>query len=194
MAETPLEYDYLYKILLVGDPSVDKSCFFRALTHESSFPTIGVDFRVWMVEDNNGKRSKLQIWDTSGQERFGMILSSYYRSSRAILLCFNVAQRHTFEILEQWFTLTLQYASPTICIIVAGINVDQEDTRVVSYDEAAAFAAAKGALSYVEVSHENSEAVLKKLMKKIQNRCEIALDASPFSAPLLHIVAGISNS
>ena len=76
------EYDYLFKLLLIGDSGVGKSCLLLRFADdtytESYISTIGVDFKIRTIE-LDGKTIKLQIWDTAGQERFRTITSSYYR-------------------------------------------------------------------------------------------------------------------
>ena len=59
-------YDYLVKLLLIGDSGVGKSCLLLRFSDDSfttSFiTTIGIDFKIRTIEEN-GKRLKLQIWD-----------------------------------------------------------------------------------------------------------------------------------
>ncbi|XP_009413276.2 GTP-binding protein YPTM2 isoform X1 [Musa acuminata AAA Group] len=83
------EYDYLFKLLLIGDSGVGKSCLLLRFADdsylESYISTIGVDFKIRTVE-HDGKTIKLQIWDTAGQERFRTITSSYYRGAHGIIV------------------------------------------------------------------------------------------------------------
>ncbi|KAJ2997570.1 GTP-binding protein [Globomyces sp. JEL0801] len=69
-------YDYLIKLLLIGDSGVGKSCLLLRFSDDSFTPsfitTIGIDFKIRTI-DLDGKRIKLQIWDTAGQERFRTI-------------------------------------------------------------------------------------------------------------------------
>ncbi|PWA69050.1 small GTPase superfamily [Artemisia annua] len=82
------EYDYLFKLLLIGDSGVGKSCLLLRFADDSYLDsyisTIGVDFKIRTVEQD-GKTIKLQIWDTAGQERFRTITSSYYRGAHGII-------------------------------------------------------------------------------------------------------------
>ena len=72
--------DYLFKLLLIGDSGVGKSCLLLRFADdtytESYISTIGVDFKIRTIE-LDGKTIKLQIWDTAGQERFRTITSRY---------------------------------------------------------------------------------------------------------------------
>ena len=83
------EYDFLIKLLLIGDSGVGKSCllvrFADDAFSQSFITTIGIDFKIRTIE-LDGKRIKLQIWDTAGQERFKTITTAYYRGAMGILL------------------------------------------------------------------------------------------------------------
>ena len=63
-------YDYLFKLLLIGDSSVGKTAILLRFADDSFSPnfisTIGIDFRIKTIEIR-GKKIKLQIWDTAGQ-------------------------------------------------------------------------------------------------------------------------------
>uniref|UniRef100_A0A671T3Q9 small monomeric GTPase n=1 Tax=Sinocyclocheilus anshuiensis TaxID=1608454 RepID=A0A671T3Q9_9TELE len=77
-------YDYLFKLLLIGDSGVGKTCLLFRFSDDAFnttfISTIGIDFKIRTVE-LNGKKIKLQIWDTAGQERFRTITTAYYRGA-----------------------------------------------------------------------------------------------------------------
>uniref|UniRef100_A0A2C9VEB7 Uncharacterized protein n=1 Tax=Manihot esculenta TaxID=3983 RepID=A0A2C9VEB7_MANES len=81
-ARARADYDYLIKLLLIGDSGVGKSCLLLRFSDGSfttSFiTTIGIDFKIRTIE-LDGKRIKLQIWDTAGQERFRTITTGRSR-------------------------------------------------------------------------------------------------------------------
>ena len=103
--ETDINYDYLFKILLIGDSGVGKSClilrFAENMFIDSYISTIGVDFKIKTIS-LFGKIVKLQIWDTAGQERFRTITTSYYRGSHAILIVYDITSMESFRNVTSW--------------------------------------------------------------------------------------------
>ena len=146
-------YDYLYKILLIGNSSVGKSSIFSRYVDNSysdlSVSTIGVDFKIKTLKINN-KIVKLQIWDTNGQERFRTITNSYYRNSHGILVVFDITDRKSFTELRNWLNDADRYTE-NACKILVGNKCDLQHIREVTYEEAKEFADAKE-LIYIEVS------------------------------------------
>ena len=148
------QYDFLFKILLVGNSSVGKSSLFLRFVddvwNDVFVPTIGVDFKIKTLKINE-KNVKLQIWDTAGQERFRTIISSYYKGAQGILLVFDLTEKESFESLNNWLIEIEKNANKNVIKILIGNKNDLEDKRVVSYNEAKDFADSNG-LKYVETS------------------------------------------
>eukprot|EP01006_Ploeotia_vitrea_P053171 TRINITY_DN67760_c7_g3_i4.p1 TRINITY_DN67760_c7_g3~~TRINITY_DN67760_c7_g3_i4.p1 ORF type:complete len:265 (+),score=134.56 TRINITY_DN67760_c7_g3_i4:68-796(+) len=153
-ASSSAEYDYLVKVILVGDSGVGKSCLLKRYMGEEFdqeyVSTIGVDFEIKQVS-MHGQRVHLQIWDTAGQERFRTITTSYYRSSDAILTVFDVTEENSFLNVEAWLQDVRQYARAEAEIILVGNKVDLEKKRVVDFASAKEYADENG-LTYIETS------------------------------------------
>ncbi|EGA79075.1 Ypt1p [Saccharomyces cerevisiae Vin13] len=137
------EYDYLFKLLLIGNSGVGKSCLllrFSDDTYTNDYiSTIGVDFKIKTVE-LDGKTVKLQIWDTAGQERFRTITSSYYRGSHGIIIVYDVTDQESFNGVKMWLQEIDRYATSTVLKLLVGNKCDLKDKRVVEYDVAKEFA------------------------------------------------------
>lgn len=136
-------YDHLFKLMLIGDSGVGKTCILFRFVEDSfstSFiSTIGIDFKIKTVEID-GKRIKLQIWDTAGQERFQTITSSYYRGAMGIMLVYSVTCRKSFENIQKWMKNISELASEDVDRIIVANKTDKVDQRVVSAEEGLAVA------------------------------------------------------
>lgn len=148
------EYDYLFKLLLIGNSGVGKSCLllrFSDDTYSNDYiSTIGVDFKIKTVE-LDGKTVKLQIWDTAGQERFRTITSSYYRGSHGIIIVYDVTDQESFNGVNMWLQEIDRYATSSVLKLLVGNKCDLADKRVVEYDVAKEFADANN-MPFLETS------------------------------------------
>merc|ERR1712164_51540 len=117
------EYDYLFKLLLIGDSGVGKSCLLLRFADdtysESYISTIGVDFKIRTIE-HDGKTIKLQIWDTAGQERFRTITSSYYRGAHGIIVVYDVTDQDSFDNVARWITEIERFAGQDVNKMMVG--------------------------------------------------------------------------
>jgi len=152
------DYDYLFKLLLIGDSGVGKSCLllrFADDTYTDSYiSTIGVDFKIRSV-DLDGKKVKLQIWDTAGQERFRTITSSYYRGAHGIIIVYDITDKESFDNVRQWLFEIDRYASETVCKLLVGNKMDLKNKRAVEYEQGKAFADELN-IPFLETSAKNA--------------------------------------
>ena len=148
------EYDYIFKVLLLGNSDVGKSSlllrFVDSLWNDAFVPTIGVDFKVKTLEINN-KKVKMQIWDTAGQERFRTVVSTYFRGAHGILLLYDVTNRDSFKNLENWLIEIEKNSSDKVLKILLGNKCDLSDDRQIPTEEGQAFAIRNG-MEFMETS------------------------------------------
>ncbi|KAI8368210.1 GTP-binding protein [Radiomyces spectabilis] len=149
------EYDYLFKIVLIGDSGVGKSNLLsRFTTNEfnlESKSTIGVEFATKNIEIDN-HTIKAQIWDTSGQERYRAITGAYYRGAVGALLVYDITRQQSFQNATHWLKELRDHADPNIVIMLVGNKLDLSETsRAVTSDEGGALAEQEGFL-FMETS------------------------------------------
>ncbi|XVF33636.1 hypothetical protein REPUB_Repub17cG0184900 [Reevesia pubescens] len=144
------EYDYLFKLLLIGDSGVGKSCL---LLRFAKIRTV----------EQDGKTIKLQIWDTAGQERFRTITSSYYRGAHGIIIVYDVTDQESFNNVKQWLNEIDRYASDNVNKLLVGNKCDLTTNKVVSYETAKAFADEVG-IPFMETSAKDSTNVEQAFM------------------------------
>ena len=127
------DYDYLLKIIVVGDGAVGKTAlsvrFTQGKFDDDYKMTIGVDFAVKMMEVN-GKRVKCQIWDTGGQERFSYLRPLYYSGAVGGLVVFDKTYRPSFDHIPKWFQEVRDNRGPDIPLVLIGNKVDLPDWAV----------------------------------------------------------------
>jgi small GTP-binding protein len=154
-------YDYIIKYIIIGDTGVGKSCLLLQFTdrrfQQAHDLTIGVEFGARFV-DVEGKKIKLQIWDTAGQESFRSITRSYYRGAAGALLVYDITRRETFDHLLIWLEDARQHSNSNTTIMLIGNKSDLESKRAVSYAEGEAFAQQHG-LFFMETSAKTADNV-----------------------------------
>ncbi|XP_066998863.1 ras-related protein Rab-30 isoform X2 [Anabrus simplex] len=160
------DYKFLFKVVLVGNAGVGKTCLVRRFT-QGLFPpgqgaTIGVDFMIKTVEIDNEK-VKLQIWDTAGQERFRSITQSYYRSAHALILVYDISCQPTFDCLPDWLREIEEYASSKVLRVLVGNKIDREDREIPTH--VGEEFAQRHSMYYLETSAKEAENVEKLFME-----------------------------
>uniref|UniRef100_UPI00358E1C22 ras-related protein Rab-10-like n=1 Tax=Myxine glutinosa TaxID=7769 RepID=UPI00358E1C22 len=180
-------YDFLFKLLLIGDSGVGKTCMllrfsddaFKFNTTFSS--TRGIDFKIKTVE-LGGKKIKLQIWDTAGQERFHTITTCYYRGAMGILLVYDITNSKSFENISKWLRNIDEHASEDVERMLLGNKCDMEEKRMVPREKGEQIAREHGIPFYETSAKANvsidkaflilAEDILKKTPLKEQDRKE----------------------
>jgi len=168
-------YDMLFKLLLIGDSGVGKTCILFRFSDDAFnttfISTIGIDFKIKTIE-LKGKKIKLQIWDTAGQERFHTITTSYYRGAMGIMLVYDITNQKSYENIAKWLRNIDEHANEDVEKMILGNKCDMEDSRVVPKERGDAIAREHG-IKFMETSaknnvnierafHELAEAILNK--------------------------------
>jgi len=185
------EYDYLFKLLIIGDSGVGKSALLTRFSDNrfsgTYISTIGVDFKIRSIKLGE-KTIKLQIWDTAGQERFRTITSSYYRGSHGIILVFDITDGSSFSHIQEWLSEIDRYASETVSKLLIGNKNDLLNQRVVPYTDAANYAKQIG-IQFLETSAKDESNVAEMFTEIAQtiycNRIRKSIVQDPSKTPLL---------
>eukprot|EP01024_Parvocaulis_polyphysoides_P013322 TRINITY_DN15211_c0_g1_i2.p2 TRINITY_DN15211_c0_g1~~TRINITY_DN15211_c0_g1_i2.p2 ORF type:complete len:240 (+),score=29.60 TRINITY_DN15211_c0_g1_i2:87-722(+) len=169
------EYDYLFKVLMIGDTNVGKSSLMLRFADdtfsENYISTIGVNFKIRTVKVD-GKVTKFQIWDTAGQERFRALTNRYYRGVHGIIVVYDVTNQQSFESVKDWLTEIERYADENVNKLIVGNKSDLVAQKVVDTETAQAFADEQG-IPFIETSAKeatNVDQAFKTMDQQIKNR------------------------
>ena len=117
------KYDLLFKLLLIGDSGVGKTCilfrFSDDMFNTTFISTIGIDFKLKTIH-LNGKLIKLQIWDTAGQERVHTITTAYYRGALGVMMVYDVTDKKSFDDIINWLRAIKEHANPNVEKMIIG--------------------------------------------------------------------------
>jgi len=151
--------DFVFKIIIVGEAGVGKSCLLRRFVDqnftENYVNTIGVDFKVKTIE-LMGKTVKLNLWDSAGQERFRTIVNTYYRGAHGICLVYDITDPDSFLRLGNWLTDASEQADENAKKLIIGTKIDLESNRKVSREAVRAFAERMSLTAYETSSKSGS--------------------------------------
>ncbi|XP_022647413.1 GTP-binding protein ypt2-like [Varroa jacobsoni] len=143
MASVSGELTTTYKILVLGDSNVGKTCIVHRFCDERFYDTyistIGIDFKQKII-NLDGTPVKLQIWDTAGQERFRTLTTAYYRGAMGILIMYDVTNMDSFNHLTYWFRNVEENASPDVVKVLVGNKSDASSQRQVETSQLAKMA------------------------------------------------------
>ncbi|KAJ8605746.1 hypothetical protein CTAYLR_008475 [Chrysophaeum taylorii] len=157
MTSSSRPFDLQIKLLMIGDSAVGKTSLLLRYandTFSSTFiTTIGIDFKIKTI-DLDGKRVKLQIWDTAGQEQFRTITRSYFRGAQGIVLVYDITDRGTFNSVRSWMAQINDHADAQVNRVLIGNKADFETARQVSTEEGQRLADEYG-VKFFETSAKN---------------------------------------
>ena len=169
------EYDYLFKLIIVGDTNVGKtnimSKYIRDQFNINSKSTIGVEFGTKILTIDN-KRIKAQIWDTAGQERYKSITSAYYKGAKGAFIVYDITNKFTFDSVDKWIQDLHSYGDKNMILLLIGNKSDLEDKRQIT-KEIGEEKAKSFSLGFIETSALSGDNIdqafdimLKEVLKK----------------------------
>jgi len=173
-----------YKLVLLGDAAVGKSSSVERFVKNEFFefqqPTIGAAFLTQSVQLDD-YIVKFEIWDTAGQERYRSLAPMYYRGAAAALVVYDITDQDSFTGAKTWIEELQRQGSADIVIGLAGNKCDLSSKRVVSQQEAKAYAQDNGCI-FFETSAKSGENIIniftsiaKRLPKNVQAQANDAI-------------------
>lgn len=167
-------YDLLFKLLLIGDSGVGKTCILFRFSDDAFnttfISTIGIDFKIKTIE-LRGKKIKLQIWDTAGQERFHTITTSYYRGAMGIMLVYDITNAKSFDNIAKWLRNIQEHANEDVEKMILANKCDMEEKRVISKERGESIARENG-IRFLETSAKTNVNIEKAFMELSENILE----------------------
>ena len=161
-------HDLSFKLIVVGDSGVGKSCLTMKATKdifENDYsPTIGFEFYTFIIKIKE-KIIRLQIWDTCGQEVYRSLINGFYRNSSLAILLYGINNIKSFQNLELWLNDIKVNSNPDIKIFLVGNKKDLEEKREVPIDKAKTFYKEHNLHYFLETSAKTGFNVQKLLIK-----------------------------
>ena len=165
--------DLVFKILLLGDATVGKTCFLMRYSDdvfmETYLNTIGSDYKLKIVKLDNGKTIKVQLWDTAGQDKYRSIAKNYFKGSHGILLLYDITSQTSFDNIRGWITDIKEEADENVIIFLLGNKIDLTEERKITKEKGEQLAKEFN-VPFFEVSAKsgkNANEVFKTLYGKI---------------------------
>jgi len=173
MKASTTDTDLVYKILLLGDSEVGKSCFLMRYADnvfvDNYITTIGLDYKLKYIQLDSGQVIKVQLWDTAGQDRYRTIARNYYKGSHGILLLYDVTKSSSFENIREWVQNIREEVNEKAIIFLVGNKIDKKDQIKIKTEEGEKLAEEFN-IQFFEASAksgENVDEIFKALYKKI---------------------------
>ena len=155
LPEDYLKYDLIFKVIVIGDSGVGKTCLSHKATknifEENYTATIGFEFFSLNIKLND-KVIKLQVWDTCGQELYRSVVTNFYRNTSLAILVYSINSEQTFENMDMWLKELRNYSKPDTKAFLIGNKKDLEDQRQVETEIGEKFAKQNGMNLFMETS------------------------------------------
>ena len=158
------QYDLSFKLIVIGDTSVGKSCLTLKATKdyfENYYsPTVGFEFFTFNCKINE-QNIRLQIWDTCGQEEYRSLIQNFYRNSSLAIVVYSIDNNKSFEHLETWLNEIKTKGNPDIKIFLIGNKIDLEAKREIPMEMGEKFSKDNKMDLFLETSAKNGTNVVE---------------------------------
>ena len=165
----------LYKILLLGDSTVGKTCFLLRYTDDTfldmHMATIGLDYRLKTMILDDHKIVKIQLWDTAGQDKFRAITRNYYKGARGIILIYDVTNVKSYENIKKWINEIKEEISEKVSIVLVANKIDNIAERKISKEQGEKLAN-DYEVAFFETSAKTGEGVNESVLYLVQKIVE----------------------
>ena len=133
LEEQHKQYDLNFKIIVIGNVGVGKSCLSLKATKgiftEEYTSTVGFEFYCFNVKID-GKVVKLQIWDTCGQEAYRSLIKNFYRNASLAIIVYSVEDMKSFNDINIWLKQVKSYGISSCKIFLIGNKIDTNNREV----------------------------------------------------------------
>ena len=121
------EPDHIYKIIIIGDSGVGKTCLTYRITtgkfNKMQIPTLGFEFFPLLVKYKD-KIIKLELWDTCGQEVYRSLVKSFFVNSSMAIIVYSIDDKKTFDSIPEWIRQCRNFCSLSTRYILIGNKKD----------------------------------------------------------------------
>ena len=143
LPEDYTQYDLSYKLIVIGDSGVGKSCLTNKATknifEETYNATVGFEFFSFNIKIND-KILKLQIWDTCGQELYRSLITNFYRNASLAVMVYAINSKDSFDNIDIWYKELRMHSNPDAKVFLIGNKIDLENERQVSIEQGKEYA------------------------------------------------------
>ena len=158
------QYDLSFKIIVIGNSGVGKSCLTNKATknifEDTYNATVGFEFFTFNIKIND-KIVKLQIWDTCGQELYRSLITNFYRNSSLAIIVYAVNQKESFESIEMWLRELRTHSNPDAKVFLIGNKIDLTEERKIKTEEGESYAKKNNLTKFIESSAKSGVNVQK---------------------------------
>ena len=152
-----------YKVVLIGESGVGKTCIIAQFTNGKFDPntvtSLTAQYIKKIIEFPDGRSLTFDIWDTAGQEKYRSLAKIFYKDAKAVILVYDVTSEKSFkELKDYWYEQIKQLGSKDIIIAIAANKSDLYEEKQVSNEDGEAFAKEIHAI-FVSTSAKNDSGI-----------------------------------